>query len=104
MKKLKVPSLVTIMVLTVITISFWIVFGVLRIFKTEPAPSIPPEILNPLNSSYDKSVVDKIEKRIYFDKEQVFATVESSPVPTISPEIIPTATPETATGSGSPNI
>jgi hypothetical protein len=103
-KKLKVPSIVTVMILTVITISVWIVFGVVRIFKTTPSPSIPPEILNPLNSSYDKSVVDKIEKRIYFDKEQVFETVWSSPEPTISPEIIPTATPETATGSGSPNI
>ena len=62
------------MIFTVITISFWIVFGVVRIFRNEPAPSIPPEILNPLNSDYDKTVVDKIEKRIYFDKEQVFET------------------------------
>lgn len=104
MKKLKVPSLVTIMVLTVITISFWIVFGVLRIFRTEPSPSIPPEILNPLNSSYDKSVVDKIEKRIYFDKEQVFETVQSSPVPTVVPTASPAATPETATESSNLNI
>jgi len=73
-KKIKIPSLVTTMILTVVTISFWIVFSVIRIFKTEKSPDIPPEILNPLKASYDKTVVDKIEKRIYFDKEQVFET------------------------------
>ena len=67
MKKSKVPSIVAVMILTVITISFWIVFGVVRIFTTEPTPSIPPEILNPLNSNYDNTVVDKIEKRLYFE-------------------------------------
>jgi len=73
-KKIKIPSLVTTMILTVVTISFWIVFSVIRIFKTEKSSDIPPEILNPLKASYDKTVVDKIEKRIYFDKEQVFET------------------------------
>ena len=72
MKKTKVPSVVVVMVLTVITISFWIVFSVVRIFQKEASPSIPPEILNPLNPSYDKTAVDKIQERIYFDKEQVF--------------------------------
>lgn len=69
MKKTKVPKIVTVMIFTVIIISFWIVFSVVRIFRTESTPSIPPEILNPLNSSYDKTMVDKIEKRIYFDGE-----------------------------------
>jgi hypothetical protein len=66
-KKTKVPSIVTVMILTVITISFWIVFSVVRIFRTEPTPSIPPKILNPLDPNYDKTMVDKIEKRLYFE-------------------------------------
>jgi len=73
-KKTKVPSIVAVMILTVITISSWIVFSVVRVFQTEPTLSIPPEILNPLNPNYDKTAVDKIEKRIYFDKDQVFET------------------------------
>ncbi len=100
MKKIKIPSIVAVMILTVITISFWIVFSVIRIFTTEPTPSIPPEILNPLNPNYDKTVVDKIQERIYFDKEQVFETVQLTPGPTASP----TASPEAATGSGELNI
>lgn len=83
------------MILTVITISFWIVFSVVRIFRAEPTPSIPPEILDPLNSNYDKTVVDKIEKRLYFEQGQVF---EAAPVAS------PTASPEAATGSGELNI
>lgn len=90
MKKTKIPSIVAVMILTVITISFWIVFSVIRIFTTEPTPSIPPEILNPLNPNYDKTAVDKIQERIYFDKEQIFTS--------------PTASPEAATGSGELNI
>lgn len=99
MKKLKIPSLVTIMILTVITISFWIVFSVIRIFKTEKTPDIPPGILNPLKANYTKTVVDKIEKRIYFDKEQVFETVQ----PSLSPTAMPTAKP-TASPSATPEI
>jgi len=67
MKKSKVPSIVAVMILTVITISFWIVFSVVRIFRTETTPAIPPEILNPLNPNYDKTTVDKIQERIYFE-------------------------------------
>lgn len=99
MKKLKIPSTVTIMILTVITISFWIVFSVVRIFQKEPSPEVPPEILNPLNPNYDKNIVDKIEGRIYFDKERVFKTIEPSPSPTASPVASPSAT-----GSGELNI
>lgn len=87
MKKAKIPSIVTVLILTVITISFWIVFSVVRIFRTEPTPSIPPEILNPLDPNYDKTMVDKIEKRLYFEQGQTFE---------------PTAKP--ATGSGNPNL
>lgn len=100
---MKVPSIVTILILTAITIIFWIVFGVVRIFSTEPSPSIPEEVMNPLNPNYDKTMVDKVEQRIYFDKEQVFTIVEPSPVPTSSMEVVASPTPETATGSAEPN-
>ncbi len=67
MKKTKIPNIVAVMIFTVITISFWIVFSVVRIFRTEPTPPLPPEILNPLNPDYDKTAVDKIQERIYFE-------------------------------------
>lgn len=84
MKKQKTPSLVTIGILTVITVIFWITFGVVRIFKGESqAVAIPAEILEPLNPTLDKNVVDKLYQRIYFDKGQDFetVTVEEPPVP-----------------------
>lgn len=93
MKKLKVPSLVTILILTVITIVFWIVFGVVRIFQTKPAPSVPPEILDPLNPNYDKTTVDKIQERIYFDNEQTFEAAQPNPSPTAAPTPSPTQLP-----------
>lgn len=69
MKKLKVPSSVTIAILTLITIIFWIVFGVIRIIVFKPSPSIPEQILTPLNPTLDKKTVDKIQERIYFDRQ-----------------------------------
>lgn len=68
MKKTKIPSLVSLIILTVITILFWIIFGVVRVFTTKPTPELQSEVLNPLNPTYDKTVVDKIEKRLYFEQ------------------------------------
>lgn len=69
MRKLKVPSLVTIAILTAITVLFWIAFGVVRIFITKPTPSVPKEILAPVTRDFDKETVAKIESRLYFNKE-----------------------------------
>ena len=105
MNKAKIPSLVTIGILTVVTISFWIVFSVVRIFTAKPTPPIPPEVLAPLNPNYDKNVVDKIQGRLYFEQGQVpefVAEVSPTPKPTTTPVPSPIATFE-ATVSGSPS-
>ncbi len=96
MKKIKIPNIITILILTAVTIIFWIIFSVVRIFSTDPSPSIPEEILNPLNPNYDKSVVDKIEQRIYFDNEQIFEITEQSPTPERTSESSSSGTPESA--------
>lgn len=73
MTKQKTPSLVTIGILTLITVVFWIIFGVVRVFKGEAKTvDIPTEMLTPLNPTLDKKVVDKLRQRIYFDKDVSF--------------------------------
>jgi len=68
MKKTKVPSLVTLSVLTAITVAFWIIFSVLRIFTTKPSPAVPPEILEPFSPNLNTTIIDKMQQRLYFEK------------------------------------
>lgn len=68
MKKIKVPSLVTVLILTLITIIFWIIFGVFRILSSKPAVNIPKEVLEPFSPTLDSNSFDKMERGIFFEK------------------------------------
>lgn len=72
MKKSKIPSLVILLIQIIITITFWIAFSVARIFMAKPETSVPKEILTPVSPSLDKNTLDKINQRLYFDREQGF--------------------------------
>lgn len=110
MKKAKTPSLVTLAVLTTITVLFWVFFSVYRIFSSEPSPNIPAEILEPVSPTLDRSLIDKIEGRIFFREGEVttqiqIATPTATPTetPTASPTASPTLSPTpTATAEASP--
>lgn len=83
MTKQKTPSLVTIGILTVITVTFWIIFGVVRVFKGEAkSVEIPAAVIAPLTPTLDNKAVDKLRQRIYFDKGMYFETVVPTPVAT----------------------
>lgn len=107
MKRPAVPSFVSIVILTTITIIFWVAFEVFRVFTTKPAPNVPPEILEPLSPNLDTKVIDKIQRSIFFEEGQIPQTIISTP--SASPSPIATATPTasapaspTATSSGTP--
>jgi hypothetical protein len=110
MKKLKTPNLVTIVVLTTITIIFWVFFSVFRAFTQEPSPSLPPEILEPFNPDLDAETLSKIQGRTFFSEGQIPTITILTPTPTEVPseELVsqtptPTASPTaTATISATP--
>jgi hypothetical protein len=86
MTKQKTPSLVTIAVLTVITVVFWIAFGVVKIFTVKKeSVLIPTEVLAPVEPVLNKDAVDNLHQRIYFDKDQIFNTILPE-TPTLSEE------------------
>ncbi len=101
MNKSKVPSLVSIAILTAITSVFWIFFSVYRIFTTKPAPKVPEEILAPISPELDKVAIGKVQGRIFFEEGQIpqtsvtlapTSTPSSSPSPLASPSATPIAT------------
>lgn len=106
MNKSKVPSLVSIVILTAITSVFWIFFSVYRVFATKPAPKVSEEVLAPISADLDRTTIDQIQARIFFEENQIpeISTV-ASPSPTASPTASPSATlapTPTATASATP--
>jgi hypothetical protein len=103
MKKMKTPSLVTLAILTTITIIFWILFSVFRIFASKPSVSIPPEILEPVTPTLDSESLNKIVQGVYLSEGEIPTTILSIPSPTPSALPTPTISPSpTASATASP--
>ena len=100
MKNTKLPSIMSILILTAITSVMWVSFSVYSAFTTKPAPVVPQEVSEPLTPTLNQSVMSEIESKLFFNDSQI-------PQLTISPNVqaIPTAsisaTPE-ASASATP--
>ena len=105
MKKDKLPSLITIMILTLITSVLWVSFSTYRAFTAKPSESVPKEISDPITLTLDQNVINKIESGIFFDSSQIpenVAVSTSSPAPALPTRIpIPSPTP-TSEATSSP--
>ncbi len=101
-EKTNLPVPVTILVLTLITAVFWIVFEVIRTFIKEPAPSVPKEVLLPLNPTLDTDLLTNLQQRLYLSDQEIGDTslvITASPTPEPTPVASPEATPTGATES-----
>lgn len=101
MKNPKLPSLVSILVLTLLTVVMWISFSIYRALTTKPTPEVPSAISQPLTPTLDKSTLDKIESKIFLNDSQIPDNVTSVSVPTSVTTPIPISTPE-ATSEATP--
>jgi hypothetical protein len=97
--KTKLPSLVAILVLTVLTSVLWISFGVYRALTTEQTPSVPADVSEPLTPTLDKNTIDAIKSRQFIDNVPTTVITISTPTPVASPSLEPTPT---ASESGTP--
>ena len=107
MKKNKLPSLITVLILTLLTAVMWVGLSIYRSLSQKPAPPVPQEISNPLTPTLDSDSLTKIQSRIFLNDSQIpELTITKSPAPVpiatpttlASPSPIPSPTP--ATGSG----
>lgn len=64
MKNNKLPSIVIIMILTLITVVFWLMFTIYRAFSTETEIDVSTKVLSPINPNLDKSTLQKMQERI----------------------------------------
>ncbi len=65
MKNSKLPSIVVLMILTLITVLFWISFSVYRSFKSPASVDVSPSVIAPLTPNFDTNTMEKVKTRIY---------------------------------------
>jgi len=60
------------MILSVVTVLFWIIFGVIRLLR-EPTEikNVPEEIISPLTPTLDIGTLRKIENSLFFSDEEI---------------------------------
>jgi len=64
MHKNKLPGLVVIMILTLITVSFWILLNIYRSFTTNSSEVVSEKILMQIIPKLDKETIEKMKSRI----------------------------------------
>ena len=101
MKKDKLPSIVSILILTLMTVILWISLSIYHAFTTKPAASVPAEILATINPTLDQDTIKQIESGVYLNSSEIPDNVIGSPLPlkTNVPKVAPIASP-----SASPEI
>ena len=105
MKKSSLPSLITLLIFTLITAFVWVVFTIYRAFSVKPPPSVPEEVSRPLDPKLDTETLKNIESKIFLDDSQIpEIQVSTTPVPQAvytpvkTPAAITTPTTEPQTG------
>lgn len=97
MEKKKTPKLVGYAVLTTIVAVLWIIYSIYQSASKKIPLSIPEEVLSPISPSLDKSAVEKIQGRVFFEEGEL---VETQAVGLPTPTATASAEAEEGTVSG----
>lgn len=65
MKKDKLPRAIIIIILTSITIVFWVIFNIYSAISKKAPVAVSEEIILPLDPKIDTETINKIEEKIY---------------------------------------
>jgi hypothetical protein len=60
----KLPNVINLMILTLVTLLIWLSFTVIRSFTAEPAAIVPVEIVLPINPNLDSQTLDQMETKL----------------------------------------
>lgn len=70
-EKRKLPGIVKMAILTVITVIAWIGFEVYRALTLEPPAVVSPKILEPIIPDLDSQSLNKLQKRIHLEESEI---------------------------------
>jgi len=85
--KTKLPSLVTILILTAITAVMWVSLGVYHSITIVQPASVPEEVSRDLTPTLDKATIEKIKAKIFINPADIPSTIitVSTPPPIATP-------------------
>jgi hypothetical protein len=101
MNKTKLPSIISVLILTLITVIMWVSLDVYRAFKKPAQNIVSQEISQPLTPSLDQNSIKQIESRNFLNDSQIPDSIlnKATPSSTLIPTTIFTQ-PINASGSG----
>lgn len=106
MKKTKLPNIVAVLILTLITVVMWVSFSIYRAVVSTPAAVVPAAVSQPLTPSLDSEAMTLLESRVFIDESQIPDSVvtqtslSATPAPVATPVPIPSVAPETLPEEG----
>ena len=104
MEKRKLPSLVSMLILTLITCVVWASFEIYRVFNKPTTPSVPPSVSEPLSPTLDQETVSLIQNKIYLSDEDIPDNViNASGTNNTRPTATPVPEPEEESENENPN-
>lgn len=65
MKSKKLPSLIILVILTSITILFWISFNIYQVFSKQVSPVVPEEVILQIDPKLDTNTLNIMKSKIY---------------------------------------
>lgn len=71
MKKEKIPHIISLAILTLITSVLWIFFSLYRVFTSKPNYKVSEEILTPFSATLDEKIILEIENRVFIEQNQI---------------------------------
>ncbi len=101
MKQSKLPNLISVLILTLITVVMWISLNIYRAISTKPAPVVPDEISKPLNPNLDTETITNLGTKIFLNESEI-PNVQFNPVLTQTPIPNPTFPSPSPTAAVSP--
>lgn len=64
MNRQKTPIAISMMILTLITIIFWVSFSIYKVFTTDTAEIVPEEITLPIDPKLDMDTIELIKNKL----------------------------------------
>lgn len=80
MKNPKQPSYMTLAILSVITVFFWIIFSVIRLIQKPVDTKVPNEILSPITPTLDLETLENVKNSKYYSTTEIGQNVVNAPV------------------------
>jgi hypothetical protein len=92
--KNKIPSLVVVLVLTLLTAIAWVGFSVYRAISQKEGPVLSEDVTKDLSPSLNSEIIENMKNRIFLSENEIPETqIQASLQPSATPQVTVIPTP-----------